>query len=105
MPTASTDAGLAAFLHDEDALVAAVCGAELPALLPALAHLTGDMSLVDDALRPPLRLLPDRVEPQGGMSPATQRRARHRALRALRAFRDGGMAPARQPDEAMLRRL
>lgn len=107
MPTASTDAaaGPAALLHDEDALVAAVRGAELPALLPALAHLTGDMSLVDDALRPPLRLLPDRVEPQGGMAPAAQRRARERAVRALRAFRDGGMAPAPEPDEATLGRL
>jgi 4-hydroxyacetophenone monooxygenase len=107
MSIASTGApaGLAALLTDEDALVAAVRGAELPALLPALAHLTGDLSLVDPALRPPLRLLPDRIEPQGGMSPAVQERARQRALGALRAFRDGGMAPAPEPDEAGLRTL
>jgi 4-hydroxyacetophenone monooxygenase len=92
-------------LADDAALVAAVETAEMPALLPALAHLTGDLGLVDDALRPPLRLLPDRVEPQGGMSPEALERARARALAALRAFRDAGAVPAPEPDTATLRRL
>ncbi|WP_328310481.1 flavin-containing monooxygenase [Actinomycetospora sp. NBC_00405] len=107
-PTATTtdpDAGLRALLADDAALVAAVETAEMPALLPALAHLTGDLGLVDDALRPPLRLLPDRVEPQGGMSPEVLARARTLALAALRAFRDAGAVPAPEPDTATLRRL
>ncbi|GAA4874371.1 flavin-containing monooxygenase [Actinomycetospora straminea] len=96
---------LAALLADDDALAAAVDAAEMPALLPALAHLTGELDLVDDALRPPLRLLPDRVEPQGGMAPEVVAAARERALAALRRFRDSGMVAAPEPATATLRRL
>ncbi len=105
MTTLETGPGLRSLLQDERLLAAAVAGAELPALLPALAHLTGDLTLVDEQLRPPLRLRPDLVEPQGGMSAAAQALGRERAVAALRAFRDGGMVPAPQPDEDGLRRL
>lgn len=60
--------------------------AELPALLPALAHALGDVSLLGEELRPP------RAEmgvPQGGLSAAQQQRAREVAFDALRRYRDG----------------
>ena len=98
--TVDAGTGLAALLDDDIALASAIAGAELPALLPALAHLTGDMSLVADELRPPLRLRPDLVEPQGGMSEEAQELGRRRALAALQAFRDRGAVPAPDPDDA-----
>ena len=103
--TVDVGTGLVALLDDDIALASAIAGAELPALLPALAHLTGDMSLVADELRPPLRLRPDLVEPQGGMSEEAQELGRRRALAALQAFRDRGAVPAPDPDDAALRRL
>ncbi|WP_433274477.1 flavin-containing monooxygenase [Pseudonocardia xinjiangensis] len=105
MTTVDVGTGLSALLDDDAALAAAVAGAELPALLPALAHLTGDLTLLADELRPPLRLRPDMVEPQGGMSEAAQELGRRRALAALAAFRDGGAVPAPEPDDDTLRRL
>ena len=64
--------------------------AELPSLLPALAQITGDMSLIAPELRPTMRLTAAGVDPQGGMSPEAQERARELALRALLRYRDGG---------------
>ena len=67
--------------------------ADLPALLPALAHVTGDLSL----LRPELRVDPALMgEEQGGLTPEQQASIRELALEVLIAFRDGGnvVAPA-----------
>jgi 4-hydroxyacetophenone monooxygenase len=93
-----------AITADDDALARAIDGAELPSLLPALAYLTGDMSLVADELRPP-GVLSAVVLPQAGMSDGVQALARQRAWSALRRFRDGGCVPSDPPAPADLRTM
>jgi 4-hydroxyacetophenone monooxygenase len=68
--------------------------AELPSLLPALAYLTGDMSLVASEVRPPAQQAAVVLAPQGGLTAEQQAVARVRALAALIRFRDEGCIPA-----------
>ncbi len=76
-PITATDAELAAALAE----------AELPALLPALAHLTGDLSVLRDHLRPDPLLI---AEPQAGFAPEQQAEIRAIALDVLSRYRDAG---------------
>lgn len=91
-------------VEDDEVVAAALRDAELPSLLPALAYLTGDLSLVADELRPP-SVLSAMVLPQAGMPEDMQVLARRRALDALRRFRDGGCRPAAPPAPPALRRM
>jgi 4-hydroxyacetophenone monooxygenase len=78
----------------DDELRAILAEAEVPPLLPALAYLTGDLSLLRDELRPnPLTF----GMPQGGLSEDQQAAARELALRVLVRYRDGGCRPAPPP--------
>ena len=88
-PITETDAQIAAALAD----------AELPPLLPALAYLTGDLSV----LRPELQVDPLMIGmPQGGLSDEQQASVRALALEVLARYRDGGCVPAEAPsDEAL----
>jgi 4-hydroxyacetophenone monooxygenase len=81
----------------DEQLEAALQQAELPSLMPALAYLTADASLVDPGLRPPSSGRSVVLAVQGGMTLAQQELARRRALGALTAFRDGGCVPAPPP--------
>jgi 4-hydroxyacetophenone monooxygenase len=92
------------FSEDDETLAAALAEAELPSLLPALAYLTGDLSLVAPDLRPP-RTLSAVVLPQAGMSAETQARARRAALRALRQLRDAPPADPAPPSPQDLRTM
>ena len=84
-----------------DELIAALDVAALPPLLPALAALTGDLSLLRDDLRTDPMLA---GMPQGGLSEDQQRAIRALALDVLVAFRDGGSVPASPPgDDDLLR--
>jgi 4-hydroxyacetophenone monooxygenase len=76
--------------------------AEVPPLLPALAYLTGDLTLLREDLRPDPLLL---ALPQGGMSPEQQAAARALALDALIRYRDGGSRPAAPPSPRDLVRI
>jgi 4-hydroxyacetophenone monooxygenase len=78
---------------------AALEAAEVPPLLPALAYLTGDLSLLRPHLRPDPLLL---SMPQGGFTDAQLREARELALETLVRFRDAGCVPAAPPSEAEL---
>jgi 4-hydroxyacetophenone monooxygenase len=76
---------------------AALADAELPPLLPALAYLTGDLSLLRADLRPdPLTL----AMPQGGLTDEQQASVRALALETLVRFRDGGCRVAPTPSES-----
>jgi 4-hydroxyacetophenone monooxygenase len=90
----------------DDAMVAAVRSAYLPALLVALAHELDDLSLLHDDLRPDPLLVQD---PHGGLSPEQRARARELALAALERLneRDGSTAGSEPPplDDRRLRRL
>src|SRR5205085_7628330 len=73
-----------------------------PPLLPALAHATGDLSLLRDDLRPdPLRM----AEPDAGISPEQAAVIRSLAFEALRRFRDHGGRVAPTPSHDTLHRL
>ena len=86
----------------DDEIRRALEDAELPPLLPALAYLTGDLSLLKDHLRPePLML----SMPQGGLTEEQQAEIRALALDALIRFRDGGSVPAPIPDDDILLRI
>lgn len=86
----------------DDEIRTALNDAFLPALLPALAQATGDLSLLRDDLRPSPQIALG-VE-QGGMSPEQQQGARDLAFEIITAIRDG-RAPARSIsiDEVLLR--
>lgn len=76
--------------------------AELPALLPALAHATGDLRLVDPSLRPLVGAVPAVPRVQGGMSQEAQERARDLAFEALKRLRDEQPTPLDVTDDAEL---
>ncbi len=88
--------------EDDEFIRAALEDAHVPSLLPTVAQLTGDMSLLRDDLRPdPARLR----EAQGGLSVAQQAECRLLALEAIVAYRDGNAKPASPPGTEDLRRL
>jgi 4-hydroxyacetophenone monooxygenase len=88
--------------ESDDELRAILEEAALPALLPALAYATGDLSLLRDDLRPnPLMF----SQPQGGLTPEQQQAIREIALDALVRFRDQGCCPAPVPEEADVQRI
>ena len=75
---------------------------DVPSLLPALAHVTGDLTL----LRPDLRIDPLlMVEDQGGLTHEQIAAIRTLALDALIRFRDGGSVSAPTPTGADLERI
>jgi 4-hydroxyacetophenone monooxygenase len=84
----------------DDEIRAALEQAEIPPLLPALAYVTGDLSLLRDDLRPDPALV---MLPQGGLSADQQAAARAVALDVLVRFRDDGCRPAPPPDDDLVR--
>ncbi|MGI8664367.1 MAG: flavin-containing monooxygenase [Acidimicrobiales bacterium] len=85
---------------DDDALRAALREAHLPSLLPALALVTGDLSLLPAHLRPDTTAL---FDPNAGLSETDLEEARELAFAALRRFRDSGSqrAPNPAPDQLL----
>jgi 4-hydroxyacetophenone monooxygenase len=75
--------------------------AHLQSLLPALAQITGDPSLLRDDLRPAPR---GALDPQGELPEAARAPARDLALRTLSAWRDAGSVAAPPPSPAAARR-
>jgi 4-hydroxyacetophenone monooxygenase len=84
--------------HDA-ALESAIADAQLPALVAALAFLTGDASLLRDTLRPDSTFA---AGEQGGMTPERQAEGRALALHVLARYRDQGCPPAPPPDAALV---
>lgn len=75
------------FAATDGQIDAAIQDAQLPALLPAIAHLTGDLSLLRPHLRPDPLLA---AQEQGGLTPEQQSEIRLLAATGLKAFRDAG---------------
>jgi 4-hydroxyacetophenone monooxygenase len=88
--------------ESDDELRELLADAELPSLLVALAHVTGDESLLRADLKPGVGLL---AGPQGGYDDEKIERARALCLDALIRFRDGGCTPPRPATEEQIRRL
>lgn len=74
--------------EDDAFLQRIVDTSDLPALMVALAAVTGDFSLLREDLRPPQPPADIIGEPHGGMSPEQQAAARALAFEALRRVRD-----------------
>ena len=92
-------AGVAPITETDAQVAAALQHAELAPLLPSLAYLTGDMSLLRDDLRPdPLML----NLPFSGFTEEQQAEIRSLAVAALSRYRDGGCVPAAAPGDAQL---
>ncbi len=87
---------------DDETIRSALEDSDVPALLPALAHITGDLSLLRDELRIDPALM---IEDQGGLSEEQIAAARAVALEALIRFRDGGSVCAPMPTGDDLRRI
>ena len=88
---------------DDDATIrAGVVDAAVPPLLAAVAHLTGDYSVLRPNLRPDLTKF---LEPDNGYSPEQLVEAREVAANALIAYRDAGSVPAPAPSVEQLRAL
>ncbi|WP_019546563.1 flavin-containing monooxygenase [Streptomyces sulphureus] len=75
----------------------ALAEAELPALLPALAHLTGDLTLLEARLRPARLSQVLGQAPQGGLDEAAQARARQLAEAAVERWVERGRPAPRRP--------
>ncbi|TDE34659.1 flavin-containing monooxygenase [Antarcticimicrobium sediminis] len=86
---------------DDATLAAAVEEAELPALLATLSVLTGKPELLSEDLTPPTPPMLMRIAPQGGMSEATQAKARKLALSTLIEARDTGWPQIRPTVQAL----
>jgi len=88
--------------ESDDEIRAAIAEAEIPPLLPALAYVTGDLSLLRDNLRPDPMLI---GMPQGGLTDEQLAEARELALRTLIEYRDNGCRPAPVPSDDVLLRI
>jgi 4-hydroxyacetophenone monooxygenase len=86
----------------DDEIRRALADAEVPPLLPALAYLTGDLTLLREEVRPDPLL---NGMPQGGLTDEQQALARAVALEALGRYRDGGCVPAPSPSDDVLLRI
>lgn len=99
MPSPPTTA---AITDDDATIAAAMSESTVGALLPAVAQLTGDMSVLRADLQPD----PDNImDPQAGLTAAQVDEARQVALAALVAHRNAGNPDAPPLDDAALRQL
>src|SRR6266550_4124308 len=80
----------------DDEIKALLAEAEVPPLLPALAYVTGDLSLLRPEFRPNPALL---LMPHGGLTEEQQAGARQLALDTLIRYRDGGGRPGPLPSD------
>ncbi len=88
----------------DEEIRAALAEAHLPSLLPALAHVTGDLSILHEDLRPDTSSLVGDPSGFAGGEPAA-REAREIALRALAKYRDAGCPPPPTPSDELLRSI
>ncbi len=90
-------------IEADDATIArALEEANIPALMAALVHVTGDTSLIHGDIRPGSEFFGD---PQGGISEADQAKIRAIALDALKAYRDRGCTLPADPENAVIREI
>ena len=83
----------------DDEIRRALDDAEIAPLLPALAYLTGDLTLLREDLRPDPLLF---AMPQAGLSDEQAAAVRALALKTLIRYRDDGCNPAPAPSDSQL---
>lgn len=90
-------------INDDDATIqAALEEADIPSLMCALVHLTGDTNYVTGEVKPDNSFL---APPQGGIPEDVQARIRQEAFEALKAYRDNGGKLPPVPDESTIRNM
>ncbi|MBA2281059.1 MAG: NAD(P)-binding protein [Acidimicrobiia bacterium] len=92
----------APIVDDDAAIRSAVAAADVPPLLVAVAHATGDRSILRPELRPDPLLL---MDPEVGYTPETKAEAWRLAAGALIAWRDAGLPPPGPATDAELHEL
>ncbi len=102
MTTVAPITAIEPIAEEDDFIRAALMDAEIPALLPAIAQATGDLSILRDDLRPDPS---DLLGSQGGLSEDQLQLAREVALEAIKRFRDGGCRPAPPPTPEVLSQM
>jgi 4-hydroxyacetophenone monooxygenase len=87
---------------EDNALRSMLAEAELAPLVPAVAQLTGDYTLLREDLRPDPALV---LEPEGGLTEDQLAEIRELLFGALSRWREAGSPPAPDPTDDELRRL
>jgi 4-hydroxyacetophenone monooxygenase len=87
---------------DDDAIRAALADADIPSLLPTLAHITGDLSLLRDDLRMDPALM---LEDQGGLTEEQLQAVRDLAFGVLTELRDRHASDAPPPSDEHLHHI
>ena len=82
------------FAFEGPGLERALDQAHLPALMPALACLTGDLSAIDEAWQPDMADQAQRPKPQAGLSAQAQHLARQKAHALITRWHAQGCRPA-----------
>ena len=90
------------FAPDDTALSSMLAEAELAPLVPAVAQLTGDYTLLREDLRPDPALV---LEPEGGLTEDQLAEIRELLFGALSRWREAGSPRAPDPTDDELRRL
>ena len=76
-----------AITETDDVIETALLDANVPALMAALVHVSGDVGILDGVIHPDTD---NPLDFQCGVTPEQQASARAKALDAIRAYRDGG---------------
>jgi 4-hydroxyacetophenone monooxygenase len=100
-PTALATLQTQPFDDDDTQLREALDCANIPALMLALVHVTGDASLLRGPIQPGSIL----QDAQGGLDTEQQAAIRNQAFDLLRQYRDQGCPPAHQPDDPTLEEM
>jgi 4-hydroxyacetophenone monooxygenase len=90
-------------IPDDDELIAkALEDASIPTLMMSMVHMSGDVSLLDSAIRPIGVFI---NEYQGYMSEEDKATIRAKALQVIKTFRDGGCQLPPPPDAETIHRM
>jgi 4-hydroxyacetophenone monooxygenase len=87
---------------DDDLIASALEEASIPTLMMSMIHMSGDVSILDGAIRPAGVFI---NEYQGYMSEEDKATVRARALEIIKAFRDGGCTLPPAPSEDTIARM
>jgi len=87
---------------DDATMAKALQEANIPALMAALVHITGDPEVIRGPIRPSSDFFGDA---HGGISEADQAKVRAQALEALKAYRDRGCTLPADPENAVVREI
>ena len=91
-----------AITETDDIIETALLDANVPALMAALVHVTGDVGILDGDIHPDTD---NPLDFQCGITAAQQASARAKALQALRAYRDGGCQLPPPPSADMISKM